>query len=58
VNPVSSLNPVYLRRRRMNKVAMAASTGALAFGLFWLLWIIAVLLWEGAGRCVPRSSRR
>jgi phosphate transport system permease protein len=53
VNPVSSLNPVYLRRRRMNKVAMAASTGALAFGLFWLLWIIAVLLWEGAGALRP-----
>jgi phosphate transport system permease protein len=53
VNPVSSLNPVYLRRRRMNKVAMAASTAALAFGLFWLLWIIAVLLWEGAGALRP-----
>ena len=53
MNPVSSLNPVYLRRRRMNKVAMAASTGALAFGLFWLLWIIAVLLWEGAGALRP-----
>ncbi len=53
MNPVSSLNPVYLRRRRMNKVAMAASTAALAFGLFWLLWIIAVLLWEGAGALRP-----
>ena len=42
-------NPIYRRRRRMNAVMMAISSVALAFGLFWLLWIIGVLLWEGAG---------
>jgi phosphate transport system permease protein len=42
-------NPTYRRRRRVNAVMMAVSTLALAFGLFWLLWIIGVLLWEGAG---------
>ncbi len=42
-------NDVYRRRRRMNSVMMTVSTVALAFGLFWLLWIIGVLLWEGAG---------
>ena len=42
-------NPIYRRRRRMNSVMMTVSTIALAFGLFWLLWIIGVLLWEGAG---------
>jgi phosphate transport system permease protein len=46
-------NPTYKRRRRMNKVMMAVSTVALAFGLFWLLWIIAVLLWEGAAALRP-----
>jgi phosphate transport system permease protein len=52
-NPVSSLNPTYRRRKRMNSVMMAVSTAALCFGLFWLLWIIAVLLWEGAGALRP-----
>jgi phosphate transport system permease protein len=33
----------------MNAVMMAVSTLALAFGLFWLAWIIGVLLWQGAG---------
>ena len=46
-------NPIYLRRRRMNRVMMAIATAALAFGLFWLLWIIAVLLWKGAGALGP-----
>jgi phosphate transport system permease protein len=50
---VSAANPTYRRRRRMNKVMMAISTLALAFGLFWLLWIIGVLLWEGAAALRP-----
>jgi phosphate transport system permease protein len=53
MNPVSSLNPTYRRRKRMNSVMMAVSTAALFFGLFWLLWIIGVLLWEGAGALRP-----
>jgi phosphate transport system permease protein len=32
---------------------MAAASVALAFGLFWLVWIIAVLLWEGASALRP-----
>ena len=53
MNPVSASNLRYRRRRRMNKVMMAISTAALAFGLFWLLWIIGVLLWEGAAALRP-----
>jgi len=53
VSVVSAANPTYRRRRRMNKVMMAVSTLALAFGLFWLLWIIGVLLWEGAAALRP-----
>jgi phosphate transport system permease protein len=53
VNPVDASNPVYLRRRRMNAVMMSVSTMALAFGLFWLLWIVAVLLYEGATALRP-----
>jgi phosphate transport system permease protein len=53
MNPVSSLNPAYRRRKRTNAVMMAAATVALAFGLFWLLWIVGVLLWEGASALRP-----
>ena len=46
-------NPTYRRRRRMNKVMMTVSTLALAFGLFWLAWIIGVLLYQGASALGP-----
>ena len=51
--PVSASNPRYLRRRRTNKVMMAIATAALVFGLFWLIWIVAVLLYQGAGALRP-----
>jgi len=31
---------VYIRRKRMNYVALALSMFAMAFGLFWLIWIL------------------
>jgi phosphate transport system ATP-binding protein len=37
----------------MNKVMMTVSTIALAFGLFWLLWILGVLLWKGGTALGP-----
>jgi len=46
-------NPTYRRRRAMNKLMMAVSTLALAFGLFWLLWILGVLLYQGAAALGP-----
>jgi phosphate transport system permease protein len=46
-------NRTYLRRRRMNAAMIALSTLALAFGLFWLVWIIGVLLYEGAAALRP-----
>jgi len=46
-------NPAYRRRRLVNKVMMAVSTLALAFGLFWLLWIMGVLLYEGIASLGP-----
>jgi phosphate transport system permease protein len=54
--PVSAArpdNPTYIRRRRMNRVMMTVSTIALAFGLFWLLWILGVLLWKGGTALGP-----
>ena len=47
------MNRIYLRRRRTNAVMIALSTAALAFGLFWLLWIIGVLVYEGAAALRP-----
>jgi phosphate transport system permease protein len=46
-------NRVYRQRRRMNRMMMAVSVAALAFGLAWLVWILAVLLWQGAGALRP-----
>jgi phosphate transport system permease protein len=44
---------VYRRRRITNSIMMAVSTAALVFGVFWLLWIIGVLLYEGANALGP-----
>ena len=42
-------NPVYRRRRLINKIMLTLSGGAVLFGLFWLFWIILTLLVKGAG---------
>jgi phosphate transport system permease protein len=39
--------PLYSGRRRRNGIAMGLSLAATAFGLGWLVLILAVLLWEG-----------
>src|SRR5512138_3031430 len=38
---------LYGARRRRNKIAMGLALAATAFGLSWLVLILAVLLWEG-----------
>ena len=40
-------SPLYASRRRRNGVTMGLAYGATAFGLSWLVLILAVLLWEG-----------
>ncbi len=50
--PVSAIradNWLYRRRAIMNKVMLTLSMAALAFGLFWLCWILAVLVLKGGG---------
>src|SRR3546814_20959 len=42
-------NTVYRRRRRVNRIMLTLSMLALAFGLFWLCWIIVTLLHRGGG---------
>jgi phosphate transport system permease protein len=43
------MNPVYRARRRRNWIAISLSLAATAFGIGWLVMILAVLLWEGLG---------
>src|SRR5690606_38388913 len=40
-------NPVYRRRRRINRLMLALSGLTLGSGLFWLAWIILTLLVKG-----------
>ena len=48
MNVIGPDNPLYRARRRTNAVMLAISGVALAFGVFWLVWILTTLLGEGA----------
>ena len=52
---VSEANPVYRWRKRKNRIMLSVSGVALAFGLFWLAWILATLLYEG-GSALLRAT--
>ena len=52
---ISSENRVYIERKRRNAVMLTVSSLALAFGLFWLIWILSTLLYEG-GSALARVS--
>lgn len=55
---MSAINPgnaLYRARKRMNVAMMILSALTLAFGLFWLVWILATLLTEG-GSALLRVS--
>lgn len=45
----ASSNRLYARRKRRNALATGLSLAAAAFGLGWLVLILAVLLWNGLG---------
>jgi len=55
MSDVRSANPVYAARKRSNAIMLAISSLALAFGLFWLIWILGTLLFEG-GYALVRIS--
>ena len=40
---------IYARRKLLNAVALTLSLGAMAFGLFWLAWILIETIWLGVG---------
>ena len=48
-------NPLYRSRRRVNYTLLTVSGLALAFGLFWLVWILGTLLYEG-GNALARAA--
>jgi phosphate transport system permease protein len=48
-------NAIYLSRKRVNIILLAVSSLALAFGLFWLIWILGTLLYEG-GTALARAT--
>jgi len=41
------MNKIYQRRRRVNVMMLCISGATMAFGLFWLAWILTTLLHEG-----------
>jgi phosphate transport system permease protein len=48
-------NRLYRSRKRVNFMLLAISALALAFGLFWLVWILGTLLYEG-GTALARAT--
>lgn len=54
-SPVRPSNPVYRRRRAVNAALLGVSGFALAYGLFWLAWILGTLLYEG-GHALARLA--
>lgn len=48
-NPFKSDNPIYRRRLVSHRIGIAMSVLAMAFGISFLLWILAVLLINGLG---------
>jgi phosphate transport system permease protein len=54
-NLINPANPLYRARRRLNFFLLGISSLALAFGLFWLAWILGTLLYEG-GNALARAT--
>ena len=48
-------NAIYNTRRRRNRLAVALAIGATAFGLLWLVFILAELLFKGLAKRLPRE---
>ena len=49
------MNAVYAARKRTNAVLLTISGFAVAFGLFWLAWILGTLFYEG-GHALARAT--
>ena len=49
------MNPIYRSRKLTNFVLLTVSGFAVAFGLFWLIWILGTLFYEG-GHALARAT--
>ena len=47
------MTPLYRRRLLLNRFNLAMSLATMAFGMGFLLWILAVLLWQGFSALSP-----
>lgn len=52
---IHSGNRLYRARKRTNIILLVVSGLAIAFGLFWLVWILGTLLYEG-GHALARAT--
>jgi phosphate transport system permease protein len=52
---IHSGNQLYRARKRINLVLLVISGLAIVFGLFWLVWILGTLLYEG-GTALARAT--
>ena len=55
MSAINAANVTYRARKRTNLAMLTVSAAALAFGLFWLIWILATLLYEG-GNALSRAA--
>ena len=55
MSAVNPDNPLYRSRKRFNAMVLVVASLALAFGLFWLVWILGTLLYEG-GTALARAT--
>jgi len=55
MSAIAAANPLYRARKRRNAAMLAVSALALGFGLSWLVWILATLLYEGGAALVRLS---
>jgi len=53
MNSINSANTLYRRRRLVNRIMILASGLAVGFGLFWLVWILATLIFRGVEAIGP-----
>ncbi len=48
MNNISNIDQaIFAKRKRANKIGLALSTGAMALGMIFLLWILSVLIFKG-----------
>jgi hypothetical protein len=49
--------PMHRKRKRINAIALVLSLAAMAFGLFWLIWILFEVIYLGVSQCHRRLGR-